>query len=196
MKATTRILGLLVTSLMLTTVTAYADIARPKPSPASAPKYVMNSGMQIVPDSKAYSARLQISQETLNELRQAMNAGTTSQSFTDRIVNGSTNTIVAGLFLFMSVSFAGVWLARSGSKGRNHKGVAAALIIVAVVGVAAIVTHANTGPPAGWAWRNLPKNLNDGRGTTGSVDIEIVPDGIGVKLIVPVPKNPGAGTDD
>jgi heme A synthase len=192
MKVTTRTLGLPVISLMLlTAITAYADIARPKPSPAAPePKYVTNTGMQIVPDAKAYGARLQISQATLNQLRETMNAGTTSRSFTERIVNGSTNTIMAGLFLFMSLSFAGVWLARSNSKGRNHKAAAAALMIVAVVGVAAIITRANTGPPPGWAWRNLPKNLNDGKGTTGSVDIEIVPDGVGVKLIVPVPKNP------
>lgn len=193
MKVTIRTLGLPVISLMLlTAITAYADIARPKPSPAATePKYVTNTGMQIVPDSKAYGARLQISQATLNQLRETMNAGPTSRSFTERIVNGSTNTIVAGLFLFMSLSFAGVWLARSGSQGRNHKATAAVLIIVAFVGAAAIITHANTAPPSGWVWRNLPKNLNDGKGTTGSVDIEIVPDGVGVKLIVPVPKNSG-----
>lgn len=192
MKATTRILGLLVISLMFTATTAYADIARPKPSPAApAPKYVTNTGMQIVSDPKAYNARLQISQATLNQLRETMNAGSTSQSSTDRIANGSTNTIVAGLFLFLSVSFAGVWFARSGSHRRNPKVAAAAMIIVAFVGAAAIITHANTAPPSGWAWRNLPKNLNEGRGTTGSVDIEIVPEGLGVKLIVPVPKNPG-----
>jgi hypothetical protein len=192
MKATTRILSLLVISLMLTAITAYADIARPKPSPAAPePKYVTNTGMQIVSDPKAYNARLQISQATLNQLRETMNAGSTSQSFTDRIANGSTNTIVAGMFLFLSVSFAGVWFARSGSQGRNPKAAAAALVIVAFVGAAAIITRANTAPPSGWAWRNLPRNLNDGRGTTGSVDIEIVPEGFGVKLIVPVPKNPG-----
>lgn len=192
MRTTTRTAGLFIISLMLlTATTAYADIAQPKPSPAAPqPKHVMNSGMQIVPDAKAYGARLQISQATLNELRASMNSGATSQSFPQRIANGPTNTIVAGLFLFLSVSFAGVWFARSGSKGRHHKAAAAALIIVAVAGAAAIITRANTGPPPGWAWRNLPKNLNDGRGTAGSVDIEIVAEGVGVKLIVPVPRNP------
>src|SRR5687768_15491687 len=94
----------LVGLLLATTFTAYADIARPKPSaaPASEPKRVMNTGMQIVPDSKVYQAHLQISQSALTELRDASNAATTSRSFTDRIAHSQTSTIVAGLLLFMS----------------------------------------------------------------------------------------------
>src|SRR5687767_10319787 len=100
--------------LLAITITAFADIARPKPSPASEPKQVMNTGLQIVPDSKVYQAHLQISQSAMTELRDALNAGNTNRSFTERIAHSPASTIVAGLLLFMSVSFAGVWFVRSG----------------------------------------------------------------------------------
>jgi hypothetical protein len=194
MKITPRT-SLFVITLMFTTATmAYADIARPKPSPTRESKYVTNAGMEIVTDAKAYNARLEISQATLNDLREAMAAQTTSQSFTHRIANGSTNTIIAGLFLCLSVSFAGVWLARNSNKGTGHKAAAALLLGVAIVGAAAIVTRANAGPPPGWAWRNVARNLNDGRPTTGSIDIEISPNGRGIRLVLPLKS--GKNADD
>ena len=177
-----------------------ADIARPKPSvsPASEPKHVMNTGMQIVPDSKVYQAHLQISQSAVAELRDALNAGTTGQSFNQRIANSPTSTIVAGLLLFMSVSFAGVWFARSAvSRSRGQKVAAAVLISVAMLGAAAIITRANAGPPPGYFWRNLPKNLSTGQSTSGGVILEIVSDeGAAIKLIIPLKQNPARNRDD
>ena len=191
--------GLLAVMLLIitTAIQVRADIARPKPSPVNEPKHVLNTGIQIVPDSNAYGARLQISQATVNELREAMNAGNTTQSsFAARFAGSSTNTIIAGLLLFMSVSLAGVWLARSaGKKAAGQKAVAAVLISVAMLGAAAIISQANAGPPPAYLWRNLPKNLTAGKPTSGGVDIEIVADGVGVKLIVPL-KNSDRTTDD
>jgi hypothetical protein len=57
-----------------------------------------------------------------------------------------------------------------------------------------IVTRANAGPPPSWFWRDLTKNLNTGKPTSGGLIIEIVPDGTGAKLIVPI-RNSGR-TDD
>jgi hypothetical protein len=90
----------------------------------------------------------------------------------------------------MSISFAGVWLARARS-GKLNAPKAAALVVLGMgfIGATAIVTSGNAGPPPSYLWRNLPKNLNDGRSTSGGVDIEIVPDGNGVKLIMPVRKS-------
>jgi hypothetical protein len=186
--------------MLATAMTVNADIARPRPSvsPASEPKQVMNTGLQIVPDSKVYQAHLQISQHTLKELVDAVDAGTTSRSFAERIASNSASTIVAGLFLFMSISFAGVWFVRSaGSRTRIQKAAAAVLIGVAVLGAATLITRANAGPPPGYVWRNLPKNLSAGQATNGGLIVEIVADGGSpIKLIIPVKQNSGNNRDD
>jgi hypothetical protein len=187
--------------LVLATATAVnADIARPRPSvsPASEPKQILNTGLQIIPDSKVYQAHLQISQSALTELRDAAAAGTTNRSFADRIARSSASTIVAGLFLFMSISFAGVWFVRSaGNRSRVQKAAAAVLISVAVLGAATLITRANAGPPPGYVWRNLPKNLSAGQATNGGLIVEIVPDGGSpMKLIIPVKQNSGTKRDD
>lgn len=186
MRITTSLLAL--TLLVITSaIQVRADIARPPAPTPIAPKRLMNSALQIVPDSKTYGARLQISQDTWNQLREEMNAGTpTGQSLTGRIASSSTNTIIAGLFMFLSVSFAGVWLARSGNlSDRNQKAAGALLLGFVMLGAATIITNANAGPPPAYLYRNLSKNLTAGKPTSGRVDIEIVPDGAGVKLIIP-----------
>ena len=161
----------------------YADIARPSPSPAPG-KIVLHTGMVVVPDKKAYAARLEISQESLNDLRDALAGTPASTSMTQRIANSPTRTIIAGLCLFLSLSFAGVWLMRS-AQPRGQKTVALLLFGVAVVSAAG-VTQANAGPPPSYQWRNLSQNLTAGKPTYASVDIQIMPEGSGMKLIVPV----------
>jgi hypothetical protein len=181
--------------ILLANTNAYGDIARPNPVPAREGKVVLYTGLEVVPEVDGNRARLQISQQALNDLQQAMSAGTTSQSFTQRIANNPTNTIVAGLFLFMSISFAGVWLVRS-SRSPNSRGAriaAAAVVSFAMLGAAVVITRANAGPPPSYLWRNLSKNLNAGRPTSGSVDVEIVSEGSGMKLIVPLKR---AGSSD
>ncbi len=195
-----QLLRLIAPAMILTiSLTAYADIARPKPEPSKTaePRELVHTNIQIVPDSKTYGgARLQLSDSTVKELRDALNAGTVGQSFTQRVMHSPTNTIVAGVLLFMSVSFAGIWLVRSSgsANSRGQKLVASALVGIATLGAAALITQANAGPPPAHFWRNLTKNLNAGRPTNGSVVIEIVPDSVGTKLIVPVPKT--ANLDD
>jgi hypothetical protein len=185
-----RMLTLCVASLLLlaNAVYANADIARPpKPSPSAekAGKIVLHTGLTIVPSAKISEARLQIPESDLKDLREALAAIQTTPSLTQRVAHSSTRTIMAGLFLFLSLSFAGVWLARSGQR-RSHKLVAAAVLVAAVIGAATVITRANAGPPGYYRWRGLPQALTDGRPTIGGLDIEIVPDGDGIKLIVPL----------
>jgi hypothetical protein len=184
-----RILFFCATALLLATATtAQADIARPKPSPSPAePRVVLHTRLAIVPDSKAYEARLQISQSDLQELRAALNNMPGNESMAQRVTHSSTRTIIAGLFMFLSLSFAGIWLARS-VQSRGQKAIAAMLIGTAVICAGAIITQANAGPPGSYYWRKLPQNLSKGTPTNGGVDIMVVPDGSdgsGMKLVIP-----------
>lgn len=189
--------------LMITSAAyIYADIARPKPSPNASPKLVQEgktvfyTGLTIVPQSDVYEAKLQISQSSLKELQAALaSAQVNNPSLGQRISQSSTRTIIAGLFLFLSVSFAGVWLARSGSR-RGHKMIAAVLLGVAVLGAAAIITRANAGPPGYVRWAGLPKALTEGRPTSGGVSIEIVPEDSGITLVIPIRKIKGANGEE
>ena len=175
--------------LLALAIPAYGDIARPKPSPSpELPRIVLHTRLVVVPDNKAWEARLQITQSSLQELRAAL-GNTGNESTAQGIAHSSTRTIVAGLFMFLSLSFAGVWLARS-MQTRGQKTIALMLFGTAVIGAAAIITQANAGPPGSYYWKKLPQNLSKGAPTSGGVDIEIVPDGdvgsSGLKLILPI----------
>jgi hypothetical protein len=182
----TLILSAAICALLTSGIYAFGDIARPKVTPTpEQSKVVLYTSMTVTPDSKASEARLQISQETLKHIQDAAvnNGGT--ESMTQRVMHSSTRTIMAGLFMFLAVSFAGVWFARS-SQRRNHKAIAAVILIAAVFGLATVIVRANAGPPGYVRWQGLPQALKDGKPTSGGVNIEIVPGTDGVKLIVPL----------
>lgn len=186
------ILGALCLLLALV-IPAYGDIAKPKEKPSPSPelpKFVLHTRLVVVPDNKAWEAKLQISQSSLQELRAALGSGNalTAQSIT----RSSTRTIMAGVFMFLSLSFAGVWLARS-MQTRGQKVAAALLLGGAMIGAAAMIAHANAGPPGSYYWKKLPQNLSKGAPTSGGLDIEIVADGdigsSGMQLVVPIKPN-------
>lgn len=180
--------------LIVSAVYAFGDIARPKSTPTPEPgKIVFHTGLSIATDPKAYEARLQISQETLQRIREATaNTGAANPSLTQRIMQSSTRTVMAGMFMFLAISFAGVWLARS-SQRRSQKAIAAIVMVIGMLGAATVIVRANAGPPGSYRWRSLPENLSKGQATTGGVDIEIVPGESGMKLIMPLKntKTPG-----
>ena len=62
---------------------------------------------------------------------------------------------------------------------------------VSALPVDQLVRGPNVGPPPAYRWRNLSKNLNDGKTTQGSVDI-VIAEGSGIRLIMPVPPKDGA----
>lgn len=170
----------------LAAVPTHADIARPDPKPS--PKVVFHTSLVLEPDAKGYEARLQIGENSLKEIRAALNNLPDNGSNAQSLWQNSNRTIFAGLSLFFALSFGGVWLARS-TATRNQKTVAAVLIAAGFFSVAAVMTRGNAGPPPAYRWRNLTQNLNDGKPTYGSTNIEIVA-GDGIKLIVPLqPKN-------
>jgi hypothetical protein len=185
-------LTLALISLFAIASPAFADIAKPKPS--GSPNLVrpsLHTNLEIVPDSKAYEARLQMSQETFNLLRAGLVEAPPSPTISQRIAQSPVRTIIAGIFLFLSVSVGGMFVVRSEQKSRK---IAAALLIgAAVLSAATIITQANAGPPGYVRWQRLPQALLEGRATQGDVDIEIVSEGRGIKLIVPLRNKPTAG---
>jgi hypothetical protein len=187
------------TALLLITSAVYAfgDIARPKVTPTATPapgKVVFHTGLQIVPDSKAYEARLQISQATMQRIREATANTSANTSMTQRIMQSSPRTVMAGIFMFLAISFAGIWLARS-SQRRSQKAIAAVVLVVGLLGATTVIVRANAGPPGSYYWQKLPENLTKGQATRGGLDIEIVPGDDGIKLILPIKSTPKPGEE-
>lgn len=174
--------------LLLFAFSAYADVPKPK-TPA---KPVLHTSLEIVPDSTVYEAKLQISQSDFKNFRAALDGDTGNSPIVGGIAFSAPRTIIAGLLMFMAVSVAGVMIARSSSFGRTQKTVGAVLLVVIVLGAAAIITRGNAGPPPSWRWHNLPQALAEGKPTIGGVDVEIVPDGQmngrTMRLIIPLKK--------
>jgi hypothetical protein len=189
----TLILTLSVGALLASAIYAFADIAKPKPSPAEA-KTVLYTGLTVTSDPKAYEARMQISQETLKHLQDAAANNGGGGSMAQRVMHSSTRTIMAGTFMFLAVSFAGIWFARSGQR-RNHKALAAVFLVAFVFGIGTVIVRANAGPPGYIRWQNLPQSLKDGKETVGGVQIELVPGDDNIKLIIPLRKTNRPGEE-
>ena len=183
--------------LVFSATVAHADIAKPKP-PERAAKYGLHTSMEIATDPKAYEAKLQISESSLKELRAALDGAPGNGAIAGGIAVSAPRTIVAGLLMFLAISIGGILLARSSAFGRTQKTVGAVVLVAALIGVAAIITRGNAGPPGSYRWRNLPQALAEGKPTFGGVDIEIVPDadsGAKIRLVMPLKKQGGNGDE-
>ena len=178
---------------------ASADVPRPKPTEQTG-KVVLRTNLEVVPEANAYQARLQISQSDLQTLRAALDGSPGSPAVVGGISHSPGRTIIAGLMLFLAISFTGLLLARS-RRGRAQKAVAALILVAAVVGAATIITRGNAGPPQGyWIWRNLSKNLAENHMTRGAVAIEVVPDDPNgkpgsIRLLIPVENKKQSGDE-
>lgn len=181
--------------LLLLAFSVSADVPKPK-TPA---KPVLHTSLEIVPDPTVYEAKLQISQSDFKSFRAALDGDPGNAPIVGGLAFSAPRTIIAGLLMFMAVSIAGVMFARSSSFGRTQKTVGAALLVVIVLGAAAIITRGNAGPPPSWRWHNLPQALAEGKPTIGGVDVEIVPDGQmngrTMRLIIPLKKQTTPGEE-
>ena len=191
----------LITLTIATISLANADIRAPKPSTEKQGKIVLRTGLEIVPDAKISEARLQITESELQYLCTALGGTDNNRPLAAAITQNSKRIIVAGVLLFLSISFAGVWWARASRRGtgvhRVQKFIMVGLILVATIGVAAIITRGNIGPPGYYRWRNLPKSLSQGKAMVGELDIEIVPDDSSrkVRLLIPLRKDVSSGEE-
>lgn len=182
--------------VLLTAVsTASADVPKPKPSA----KTILHTSLEIVPDPTVYEAKLQISESDFKNFRAGLDGNPGSPAVFGGIAFSAPRTIIAGLLMFMAVSVAGVLLARSSSFGRAQKTVGAVLLVVIVLGAAAIITRGNAGPPPSWRWHNLPQALAEGKPTLGGVDVEVIPDnqmnGRTMRLLIPLKKSAISGEE-
>lgn len=184
--------------LVFSTQIAKADVPRPKPTDKPG-KIVLHTSLVIVPDPKAYEAKLQISESDLKNFRAALDGASGNTTIAANIAQSPTRTIIAGLLMFLSLSIGGVLFARSSSFGRRQKTLATLILVGAVLGAAAIITRGNAGPPGSYRWRNLPQALAEGKSLAGGVDIEIVPDdatsGANMRLIIPLKKQNSPGEE-
>jgi len=179
-------------ALLLTAIYAFGDLPRPKSTPKA--RISLHTDLTIVPDAKAYEARLVISEGTLRSLSGSAANDGADESFAQQVRHSSTRTITAGVFMFLAVSFAGVWLVRSNER-RNKKAIAAAITIGLVLGLATIIARANAGPPGYIRWQNLPQSLKDGKATSGDLNIDVVPGNDFPKLIIPMRKQNSNGEE-
>ena len=75
------------------------------------------------------------------------------------IMHSSTRTMMAGLFMFLAVSFAGVWLARSNQRRNMKADRGGAGDWRSYSGLATVIVRANAGPPGYVRWQNLRDKL-------------------------------------
>ena len=197
MKPIVSLLFLIVLVLSVSTE-SLADL----PGPKTPKNKTLKTTLEITPDAKATTARLQIRQSDLNQLRAAIEGADNNQSLAASITNNAPRTIFAGLLMFLSVAVGGILLVRSfRSTGisRGHKTAAVILFAVTTLGAAAIVSRGNAGPPPGLRWWDVPKALTNGESASGAVTVEIVPDNqnpdTAMKLIIPYKKRPGPGNE-
>jgi len=175
-----------VLALTLSAIYAFGDIARPKSNPTPKAISVASSRFTIVADNKPWDATLQISEGALKQIQEGAAKWGPSASLTQSITHSSTRTIMAGVFMFLAISFAGVWLARSKER-HNSKALAAVLVVAFIFAFATIMVRANAGPTGYIYWHNLPQSLKDGKETSGALNIQIVPgDEAEMKLLIPL----------
>ena len=188
-----RLCSLALAFFALAPLNAFADIAAPEPKPTATPrasKRALPPARMLIESRKdATEARLQISQSVLRELRAEIEGDAASDAAASTSSPRGTQTIIAGIFLSLSLAFAGVFVART--RSRTTKQIATgALVVFAVAGAFAFKALANARPPetrfvnAG----TLPRATTPDEELNGVVRVEIVPDGRVIKLIVPAAK--------
>src|SRR5436853_7923415 len=96
----TVVIGAAALLLVASGIYAFGDIARPKGAPAAKEgKTVLYTSLAVKPDSKAYEARLQISQDTLNNIVRLAGNASADRAVTHQLMHIPSRTASAGLFV-------------------------------------------------------------------------------------------------
>lgn len=135
--------------MMIASISAFADIARPdKPSkPVSKPKSI-NSKLFIDTDENLQIATLYVPRSQLKKLSAELEQSGEDEVNTASVTRGSRiQTIVAGAFLSIALVLGGFWFARGGKLSATAGKVIGIIGMAAGLGSAASLVNANVGPP-------------------------------------------------
>jgi len=175
--------------LLVAVSPAPADVALPDHKKVEKPDAIRTdlpfSHMTIEPVAGLREARLQVPRSLLGKLAPAGVAGSVDGA--RPFAFATVSTVVAGLFISLSVVLAGLVLVRSRRRVAG-RAVAAVLVCVVASAAAAVAAYANAAPPVGWRAQDpgtLLKLAPDGRAREGHVRVEVVEDGYDIKLLVP-----------
>jgi hypothetical protein len=144
--------------------------------------------MQIQPAESAGDAKLVIPRDILQQLRASLD-DTDQQDAASVTSNGRQNsrTIIAGIFLSISLAFGGVWLMRSGATSGKLARTAAVITLIGASGVATGIALGNAGPPP--LARSLTSKILTPElqwwGAYGKVTVEVVAEGDHITLVLP-----------
>lgn len=141
--------------IMMASVAAFSDIARPDKTPNRTPKPFSNTtaDMSITLDRNANEPVLRIPKTTLKYLRAELEKADDGSDDTAAVTSdggssfSKTQTIVSGAFLSLALVFGGFWFIRSDKA--STKGVRNLVVLGVMSGIAATATfvYANVGPP-------------------------------------------------
>ncbi|MEQ1922200.1 MAG: hypothetical protein ABL952_06800 [Pyrinomonadaceae bacterium] len=141
----------LTTLVLLVSVAAFADIARPDPTKTPKPAKGVTTTMSIRLDRDATEVKLIIPKSQIKQLRAELEQLDDDSDNTAAVATPSsfsrTQTIVSGAFLSLALVFGGMWFVRSGKATSNSGKSLVILAVIAGVGSAATLVYANAGPP-------------------------------------------------
>jgi hypothetical protein len=174
---------------------AFADIALPK-KPGADPNEIRRdlptARMTIERVEGLREARLQIPRSRLQEM--GLGAGVEAGGAGFK----SAGTIVGGVFISLAVVLTGLLLVRSRRGLRVGRAAAGLALCVCAAGVAAVTAYANLAPPPGLRPQDpgtLVKAVT-GAPLAGSIRVEIVDEGTGIKLLVPARARTNRGDEE
>lgn len=181
---------------------AFADIPMPTPAPTQTPQQTRRAArplaarMLIESSKDATEARLQIPRNVVRLLQAEMerdSADTARAGITASL--RPAQTIIAGIFLSLSLAFAGVFIARTRSRAAKQAAVVA-LCILAASGALAIRTLANARPPEPRTYDagSLKLATTPDAELNGAIRVEVVDEHNVFKLIVPAARTTTTGS--
>lgn len=192
MKLNPKQIALAALLLAATTALAFADIPGPGRHGRPLPPQNRSVGvfMKISPDEDAKEARLIIPRSIWQEMRAGLDGDDSARSAASLIrffdMSGP-QTVMAGLFLSLSIAFGGIWFVRHRRARPQLTGALLGTLLVTACGTVASIAYANAGPPPSarsLTSRILAQDLQ-WWGASGPVKIEITDEGEQITLILP-----------
>lgn len=185
----------LMTLVLVATLAAFADIARPDPTKTPKPAKGVSTTMRINLDRDATEAKLIIPKSQIKylraELEQLDDEADNTAAVTKPSAFSRTQTIVSGAFLSLALVFGGMWFVRSGKASTKSGKTLVILAVLAGTGATASLMYANIGPPP--EVRNISGKLFSNsvhryKSASGQVKVELSATADQIVFVVPDPQ--------